>query len=332
MSRNEKLYSIAGKRVFVAGHRGMVGSALCRRLEREAELQTVDRSHLDLRRQYAVEEWFDAHRPQTVLLAAAKVGGISANKSLPAHFIYDNLAIQTNIIEAARRTNVEKLLFLSSSCVYPRLADQPISEEALLTGPLEPTNESYAIAKIAGLKLCQAYRRQYGSDFISATPAGLYGEGDTFDARSSHVVAALILKLHEAKITGASDVKLWGSGKAVREFMHVDDFADAAVFLIEHYSDETAINVGSGEELTILELAKLIARIIGWSGGFVMDASQPDGMPRKCLDSTRLNALGWQSRIGLADGIRRTYDCFLRQSQYANRSVSVAQKIVNNPG
>ena len=313
MPKIDKLYSLAGKRVFIAGHRGMVGSALCRRLARESILQTVGRDALDLRRQSAVEEWFERRRPQVVVLAAATVGGIAVNANLPADFIYDNLAIQTNVIEAARRTPVEKFLFLSSSCVYPRLARQPVNEDSLLTGPLEPTNEPYAVAKIAGLKLCQAYRRQHGRDFISVTPASLYGEGDTFDAGSSHVVAALILKIHEAKIAGASEITLWGSGKPLREFMHVDDFAEAAVFLLEHYSDELPINVGSGEEVTILELAQLIARTIGWTGSFVLDASRPDGMPRKCLDSSRLNALGWHSRITLADGIRRSYEWFCKQ-------------------
>jgi GDP-L-fucose synthase len=312
--KHDKGYSLAGKRVFVAGHRGMVGSALCRRLAHAAVLQTIGRDQLDLRCQPAVDEWFAAHRPQVVFLAAAKVGGITANASMPAEFIYDNLAIQTNVIDAARRTGVEKFLFLGSSCVYPRLAHQPVSEDALLTGSLEPTNESYAVAKISGLKLCQAYRRQYGLDFISVIPAGLYGAGDTFDAESSHVIAALILKLHDAKIAGSAEVTLWGSGKALREFMYVDDFADAAIFLMRHYSDDLPINVGSGEQLTILELAKLIAEIVGWNGRFVMDTSKPDGMPRKCLDSTRLKALGWRPRVALADGVRRTYEWFLSES------------------
>jgi GDP-L-fucose synthase len=321
--KDEKLYALAGKRVFIAGHRGMVGSALCRRLGGEAILQTVGRDQLDLRCQLAVDEWFAAHRPQVVFLAAAKVGGITANASLPGEFIHDNLAIQTNVVEAARRMGVEKFLFLSSSCVYPRLARQPVNESALLTGPLEPTNEWYAVAKIAGLKLCQAYRRQYGLDFISVTPAGLYGSGDTFDAQSSHVIAALILKLHEAKVAAAPEVTLWGSGKALREFMHVDDFADAAVFLMENYSDEFPINIGTGEELTILELAGLVAQVVGWSGRFVLDTSKPDGMPRKCLDSTRLRALGWQPRIALADGIRRTYEWFLNRNHNVVGNVSV---------
>jgi len=322
--RDKKLYSLAGKRVFIAGHSGMVGSALCRRLASEAVLQTVGRDQLDLRCQPSVNEWFATHRPQAVFLAAAKVGGITANASLPAEFIYDNLAIETNVIDAVRRNGVEKFLFLSSSCVYPRLARQPVREDALLTGSLEPTNEWYAVAKIAGLKLCQAYRRQYGVDFIAATPAGLYGAGDTFDALSSHVIAALILKFHAAHVSGIPEVTLWGSGKAMREFMYVDDFADAAIFLMEHYSDEVAINVGSGEELTILELAKLVAGIVGWKGRLVLDSSKPDGMPRKCLDSTRLKALGWQPRVALADGIGRTYKWFLSRSQQAAGNVSVA--------
>jgi GDP-L-fucose synthase len=311
----ERLYSLKGKRTFVAGHRGMVGSALCRRLKDEAILQTAGRDQLDLRCQSAVAHWFAENSPQAVFLAAARVGGITANANLPAEFIYDNLAIQTNVIEAARRSGVEKLLFLSSSCVYPRLAHQPVSEDALLTGPLEPTNEWYAVAKIAGLKLCQAYRRQYGLDFISATPAGLYGPGDTFDAQSSHVIAATILKLHAAKVSHQPEVKLWGSGKPAREFLYVEDFADAAVFLMEHYSDELALNVGTGEELTIFDLAKLVAKVVGWEGHFELDASKPDGMPRKCLDSSRVKELGWQPRVNLADGIRRTYEWFLDRSQ-----------------
>jgi GDP-L-fucose synthase len=307
----EKLYSLAGKRVFVAGHRGMVGSALCRRLANQCTLLTIGREQLDLRCQSAVREWFSAHRPEAVILAAARVGGISANAALPADFIYDNLAIQTNVIEAARRIDVEKFLFLSSSCVYPRLAHQPVNENALLAGPLEPTNEWYAIAKIAGLKLCQAYRRQYGLDFIAVTPAGLYGPGDTFDACMGHVIPSLILKVHQAKTLGAREIVLWGSGKALREFMHVDDFADAAIFMMEHYSDAVPINIGTGEELTILQLADLIAKVVGWQGRFVMDTSKPDGMPRKCLDSTRLKVFGWRPRIDLVEGLRGTYQAFL---------------------
>jgi GDP-L-fucose synthase len=322
--RGDKLYSLADKRVFIAGHGGMVGSALCRRLTGEAILLTVDRDRLDLRCQLAVNEWFATHRPQVVFLAAATVGGITANASQPAQFIFDNLVIETNVIDAARRTGAEKFLFLSSACVYPRLARQPVREDDLLTGQLESTNEWYAVAKIAGLKLCQAYRRQYGVDFISATPASLYGPGDTFDAQSSHVIAALILKIHEAKMAGGREVTLWGSGRPLREFMYVDDFADAAVFLMEHYSGDLSINVGSGEELTILELAKLIGRVVGWNGDFLLDTSKPDGMPRKCLDSTRLMSLGWRRSTALATGICRTYEWFVSRSQQAQVSASVA--------
>jgi GDP-L-fucose synthase len=312
----EKLYSMAGKRVFVAGHRGMVGSALCRRLAGEVVLQTADRHQLDLRRQFAVEEWFAAHSPQAVFVAAAKVGGISANSKLPAEFLYDNLAIETNVIEAARKSGVEKLLFLGSACMYPKMARQPIAEDDLLSGPLEPTNEWYAIAKIAGLKLCAAYRRQYGVDFISVTPASLYGQGDTFDPQSSHALAALILKIHKAKVTRASNVTLWGTGSALREFMHIDDFVDAAIFLMEHYSAEAPINAGTRQELSILALAQLISSIIGWEGRFVLDTTKPDGMPRKFLDTTRLNEMGWKPRVTLADGIRETYNWFLGQSPF----------------
>src|SRR6266852_311815 len=319
---NEKLYSIAGKRVFVAGHRGMVRSALCRRLSGEVILQTAGHHQLDLRRQAEVEEWVAAHRPQAVFVAAAKVGGISANSKLPADFLYDNLSIETNVIEAARKGGVEKLLFLGSACMYPRMAHQPIAEGELLSGPLEPTNEWYAIAKIAGVKLCQAYRRQYGVDFISVTPASLYGQGDTFDPQSSHVLAALILKIHEAKVTRAATVTLWGTGSALREFMHIDDFVDAAIFLMEHYSAEAPINAGTGQELSILALAQLIAGIIGWEGRFLLDATKPDGMPRKLLDATRLNEMGWSPRVTLADGIRATYDWFRDESPFNRAAAS----------
>src|SRR6266849_959073 len=314
---NEKLYSIARKRVFVAGHRGMVGSALCRRLSGEVMLQTVGYHLLDLRRQAEVEEWFAANRPEAAFVAAAKVGGISANSKLPADFLYDNLAIQTNVIEAARKSGVQKLLFLGSACMYPKMAQQPIAEDELLSGPLEPTNEWYAIAKIAGVKLCHAYRRQYGVDFISVIPASLYGQGDTFDPQSSHVLAALILKIHKAKVTRAPNVTLWVTGSALREFMHIDDFVDAAIFLMEHYSAEAPINAGTGEELSILALAQVISGIIGWEGRFVLDTTKPDGMPRKLLDTTRLNEMGWKPRMTLADGIRATYDWFLDQGPFS---------------
>ncbi|MFL0586610.1 GDP-L-fucose synthase [uncultured Sphingomonas sp.] len=300
-------YALAGKRVFVAGHRGMVGSALVRRLEREAcTIVTIDRAGLDLRDQAAVRAWFAANRPDAVFLAAARVGGILANDRYPADFLRDNLMIAANVIEAAHRSGVEKLLFLGSSCIYPRLAEQPIREEALLAGPLEPTNQWYAIAKIAGVKLVQAYRRQHGCDFIAAMPTNLYGPGDNFDLESSHVLPALIRKAHEARVAGAVAMPIWGSGTPRREFLHVDDLADACVFLMMHYSDDAPINVGSGEEVTIRELAAMVARAIGFDGAIVADPARPDGTPRKLVDSGRLRALGWQPRIALGDGIAAT--------------------------
>lgn len=300
-------YALAGKRVFVAGHRGMVGSALVRRLEREAcTIVTIDRAGLDLRDQAAVRAWFAANRPDAVFLAAARVGGILANDRHPADFLHDNLMVAANVIEAAHRSGVEKLLFLGSSCIYPRLAAQPIREEALLAGPLEPTNQWYAIAKIAGVKLVQAYRRQHGCDFIAAMPTNLYGPGDNFDLESSHVLPALIRKAHEARVAGAAAMPIWGSGTPRREFLHVDDLADACVFLMMHYSDDAPINVGSGEEVTIRELAAMVARAIGFDGAIVADPARPDGTPRKLVDSGRLRALGWQPRITLADGIAGT--------------------------
>jgi GDP-L-fucose synthase len=304
----EPLYSLAGKRVWVAGHRGMVGSALVRRLGREGcEILTVGRESLDLRRQAEVEAWMAEARPQAVFLAAAKVGGILANDSAPAEFLHDNLVMEANIIHAAWRAGVEKLLFLGSSCIYPRLAPQPIPEEALLTGPLEPTNEWYAIAKIAGVKLCQAYRRQYGCDFISAMPTNLYGPGDNYDLATSHVLPALLRKVHEAKLGGASGITIWGSGTPLREFLHVDDCADALVFLMRHYSDPAPINVGSGEEISTEALARLIMRSVGFAGGLEKDSSKPDGTPRKLMDSARLRALGWSPSIGLEEGIAQLY-------------------------
>jgi GDP-L-fucose synthase len=306
-------FDLHGRRVFVAGHRGMVGAALCRRLASDGcEILTAGRDVLDLRRQEAVEDWMQAAKPDAVFLAAAKVGGILANDSYPADFLHDNLAIQTNVIEAARRSGVKKLLFLGSSCIYPKLAPQPIPEEALLSGPLEPTNEWYAVAKIAGLKLCQAYRRQHGCDFIAAMPTNLYGPGDNFDLAGSHVLPALLRKVHEAKQAGAATVPVWGSGRPRREFLHVDDLADACVFLMRHYSGEGWVNVGTGEDVSILELAQLMADTIGWRGRFDLDPSKPDGTPRKLLDVSRLHALGWRHRIALNDGIRQTYDWFLK--------------------
>ena len=305
------MYSLEGKRVFVAGHRGMVGSALMRRLaQEECRLLTATREALDLRDQAAVDRWFDEHRPQAVFLAAARVGGIHANATHPGEFLYDNLAIAANVIEAARRCQVEKLLFLGSSCIYPRLAPQPMPESCLLTGPLEPSNEAYAIAKIAGLKLCQAYRRQYGCDFVSVMPTNLYGPNDNFDLLSSHVLAALIAKTDAALRQAGETVEIWGTGRPRREFLHVDDLADAVVFLMKGWSEDEPINIGSGEDVTIAELAGLIARVLGFTGRFVFDPSKPDGAPRKLLDVSKLTALGWRPRIGLAEGIRQTYDWY----------------------
>jgi GDP-L-fucose synthase len=302
-------YPLQGKKVFVAGHRGMVGRALVRRLAlMDCEVLTAGRETLDLRDQRAVADWFGTTRPQAVFLAAAKVGGILANWSYPADFLHDNLAIQLNVIEAARRAGTEKLLLLGSSCIYPKHAPQPITEDALLTGPLEPTNEAYAIAKIAGVKLCQAYRRQHGCNFISAMPTNLYGPYDNFDLKSSHVLPALLGKIDAAKRAHAREVVIWGSGRPRREFLHVDDLADAAVFLMQRYEDEAPVNVGTGTDLTIRDLAQLIASIVGWDGQFVFNPDQPDGTPRKLLDVTRLSRAGWSAGIPLAEGIRRTYD------------------------
>ena len=303
-------FSLAGKSIFVAGDGGMVGSAIVRRLAGEqCEVLTAPRT-LDLREQAQSRDWFAANRPEVVVVAAAKVGGILANDSYPGEFLYDNLMIEANVIEAARQHGTAKLLFLGSSCIYPRLAPQPIAEEALLTGPLEPTNEWYALAKIAGIKLCQAYRRQYGCDFISAMPTNLYGSGDNFDLESSHVLPALIRKAHEAKLSGASEMVVWGSGVPLREFLHVDDLADACVFLLRRYSDESHINVGSGSEISILDLAAMVARIVGYEGAILCDPSKPDGTPRKLMDSGRVEALGWRPSIALEDGIADVYRRF----------------------
>ena len=303
---------LRGRRVWVAGHRGMVGSALCRRLAVEGcEILTVGRGDVDLRRQADVEAWVAAKRPDSVFVAAATVGGIHANNTRPAEFLYDNLMIEANIIDAAWRTGVAKLLFLGSSCIYPREAPQPMTEAALLTGPLEPTNQWYAIAKISGIKLCQAYRRQYGCDFISAMPTNLYGPGDTFDPMGSHVLPALILKIHRAKQMGARSVEIWGTGTPKREFLHCDDLADALVFLFRNYSDESHVNVGTGTDLSIREVAMLLAEIIGFTGDFVFDTSKPDGAPRKLLDVGLLNRLGWRAGISLRDGLKHAYAWFL---------------------
>jgi GDP-L-fucose synthase len=289
----------------------MVGSALLRRLEQEdCILLTAERDEVDLTRQEQVETWMGKARPQTVFVAAAKVGGIVANDSAPVPFLYDNLAIALNVIHTAAATGVEKLLFLGSSCIYPKLAPQPITESALLTGPLEPTNEWYAIAKIAGLKLCHAYRRQHGCDFISAMPTNLYGPGDNFDLATSHVIPALMRKAHEAKISGTAEMIVWGSGTPRREFLHVDDAADALLHVMTHYSGEAHVNVGFGSDLTILELARMIARVVGFTGQIATDRSKPDGTPRKLLDTSKLRSLGWQPKIQLEEGLASTYQWF----------------------
>ena len=289
-------YDLKGKRVYVAGHRGMVGSALVRRLEREScTVITVSRSDVDLIRQDQVDRFFEETRPQAVFMAAAKVGGIHANSTYPADFLYDNLMIAANVTRAAFAAGVEKMLFLGSSCIYPKMAPQPIHEDALLTGPLEPTNEWYAIAKIAGIKLAQAYRRQHNCDFISAMPTNLYGPGDNFDLDTSHVLPALIRKAHEAKIAGAPTLTVWGTGTPLREFLHADDCADALVHVMKVYSEDAHINIGSGREVTIADLARMVVRIVGAASEIVFDASKPDGTPRKLMSSAKLAALGWNT-------------------------------------
>ena len=302
----------AGARVYVAGHRGLVGSALVRRLAMETEIELLlsTRSELDLTSQDQVEHFFSKERPTHVFLSAAKVGGILANDTHPAEFIHENLLIQSNVIDAAWRCGTRKLLFLGSSCIYPKHAPQPIQEDCLLTGPLEPTNEWYAIAKIAGLKMCQAYRRQYGFDAICAMPTNLYGPGDNFDLTSSHVLPALIRKFHEAKLRGDSEVVIWGTGTPRREFLHVDDLADACVFLMHSYSDEKPVNVGVGEDISIRELAELVARVVGFEGKVINDTSKPDGTPRKLLDVARMTTMGWRARVRLEDGVRSTWEWF----------------------
>lgn len=302
-------------KIFVAGHRGLVGSAIVRRLENAgfSNVLTATRDELDLRDQGAVDEWFAAHRPDYVFLVAGTVGGILANSTRPAEFIYDNLMIHGTVVHASQATGVTKLLYLGSSCIYPRHATQPITEEQLLTGPLEPTNEWYAVAKIAGIKLCQAYRRQYGADFISAMPTNLYGPNDNFDLASSHVLPALIRKFHDAKTTGNPRVEIWGTGSPMREFLHVDDLADACVFLMENYSDDMHINVGTGVDLSIRELAQKIRDVVYPEAILDFDTSKPDGTPRKVLDVRRLRDLGWSPSYDLDRGIRSTYEWFLQQ-------------------
>ncbi|MBL9165279.1 MAG: GDP-L-fucose synthase [Planctomycetaceae bacterium] len=298
--------------IFVTGHRGMVGSALVRRLKSAGfgNILTATRSELDLREQAAVDSWFDAHRPAHVIHAAGTVGGIQANATRPAEFLYDNLMIHATVLHAAYRTGVEKLLYLGSSCIYPRDCPQPIKEEYLLTGPLEKTNEAYAVAKIAGLKSCEAYRKQYGCRFISAMPTNLYGPNDNFDLTSSHVVPALIRKFHEARINGAAEVAVWGSGRPRREFLHVDDLADACLFLMDNYEGEETINVGSGEDLTIAALAELIRDAVCPGVRIAFDASMPDGTPRKLLDVSKLHALGWRHQTALAEGLASAYEWY----------------------
>ena len=314
---SEAVYPLEGKRIWVAGHKGMVGSALVRRLAREdCETITVDRSEVDLVRQAEVEAWLAKVRPDAIMMAAAKVGGILANDTRPAEFLYQNLMIEANVIEAAHRAGVNRLLFLGSSCIYPKFAPQPIAEDALLTGPLEPTNEAYAVAKIAGIKLGQAYRKQYGRDYISAMPTNLYGPGDNFDLSTSHVLPALIRKAHEARENRLAELVIWGSGAPRREFLHVDDCADALVHLLKVYSGNEHVNVGSGDDLTIRKLAEIVARVVGFAGRLTTDPTKPDGTPRKLMSGVRLAALGWRPKIGLEAGIRETYQWYL--SQLAN--------------
>lgn len=316
-------YPLAGKRIWVAGHRGLVGAALVQRLQYEdCTILTVPRQQLDLRQPDQVSLWLRETKPQAVIVAAAKVGGIHANASRPAEFLYDNLMIEANIIEAARQSRVEKLVFLGSSCIYPRLAPQPIPESALLTGPLEPTNEWYAIAKIAGIKLCQAYRRQYACDFISVMPTNLYGPGDNFDTLQGHVIPALMAKFHHAREAGAETVEVWGSGRALREFLYVEDAADGIVHILKHYSDAEHINLGTSEEISIGDLAGLMARVIGYRGRLVFDPSKPDGTPRKVVDTTHLQSLGWRAHTPLQQGLEQTYRWYVNHHLADRRAIA----------
>lgn len=306
-------YDLSGKKIWVAGHRGMVGAAVVRRLaDEDCKVITVDRDVVDLTRQSQVIDWMTETKPDAIVMAAAKVGGIQANSDYPVDFLLQNLQIETNVFEAAHAADVERFLFLGSSCVYPKMAPQPIPEDSLLSGPLEPTNEWYAIAKIAGIKLSQAYRQQYGRDWISAMPTNLYGPGDNYDLQSSHVLPALLRKFHTAKEIGAPSVELWGSGTPLREFLHCDDLADALVFLLKSYSGYEHINCGSGVEVTIRELAETIARVVGYEAELTFDASKPDGTPRKLMDNTRLHEMGWNKARTLENGIRDAYDHFLK--------------------
>jgi GDP-L-fucose synthase len=308
------IFSLAGQHVWVAGHAGMVGGAVVRRLKTEScETITVGRAEVDLLRQDAVERWMKNARPDVIVLAAATVGGILANESRPVDFLYENLMIESNIINAAKVNGVRKLLFLGSSCIYPRLAPQPMPEEALLTGPLEPTNQWYSVAKIAGLMLCQAYRKQFGCDFISAMPTNVYGVGDNFDLASSHVIPALIARAHATKMSGADELVVWGTGAPRREFIDADDLADALVFLLCNYSGDTHINVGTGSDITIRELAETVMTVVGLKARLRFDSSRPDGTPRKLLDIGRLQAMGWRPRTGLQEGLRRAYAYYCEQ-------------------
>lgn len=313
-------FSLEGKTIYVTGHNGMVGSALVRRLKQDGiDVLTAGRSDVDLRDQASVRTFMGQRKPDIVIIAAAKVGGIHANDTMPADFIYDNMMIAANLIEASHQADVQKLLFLGSSCIYPRMASQPINEDSLLTGLLEPTNEWYAIAKIAGIKLCQAYRKQHGRDYISCQPTNLYGPNDNFNLASSHVLPALLRKAHEAKLADAPSMEVWGSGTPRREFLHVDDMADACVFLLRNYSDATPLNVGCGEDITIGNVAELIKETVGYSGAIVYDRSKPDGTPRKLLDTDRINSMGWRPSVSLREGLKGYYSWFLEHEAQARR-------------
>ena len=307
-------YSLKGKRIWVAGGTGMVGSTVVRRLAREtpAEVLTVSSQELDLRNQAAAQSWITENKPDAIFMAAAKVGGIHANNTYPAQFLYDNLMMAANVINGAHRAGVEKLLFLGSSCIYPKMAEQPIAESSLMTGPLEPTNAPYAIAKISGVYLCETYRREYGCDFISAMPTNLYGTGDNYHPENSHVIPALIRRAHEAKVSGAMSLSVWGSGTPRREFLHADDCADALIHAMKNYSDSGPINIGSGTDMTIAELARVICDVVGFEGELVFDTSKPDGTPRKLMSGAKLESLGWSPQIGLKNGLKSAYQDFLK--------------------